>query len=642
MLILLAGLCLSAAAQSGEWAWMGGSDTVNQPGVYGTKGTPAPKNIPGGRGGAATWTDLSGHLWLFGTYGANDLWEFNPSTNAWAWMGGSSTGGLGVYGTKGKPAAGNIPGGRGGVMNWTDLSGNLWLFGGGGVSSYGSSTDYWTLLNDLWEFNPSLGVTGEWTWMGGNSTVPSSGVQPGVYGTLGTPAPGNIPGGRIAAVNWTDSSGHFWLFGGMGYDAYGNSDDQLSNGITNYLNDLWQYNPSTNQWTWMGGSKIASQPGTYGTLGVPAAGNIPGGRIDEASWADSSGHFWLFGGSGFDANGDYGYLNDLWEFTPSTRQWAWMGGSKTVPCYLCGNPGVYGTLGTPAAANTPGSRFAMRSLTWTDSTGHLWLLGGEGFDASGDHSELNDLWEFNPSTKQWAWMGGSSTVGSNGGQPGVYGALGTPAAGNIPGGRASAASWTDHSGNLWLFGGRGFDADGNNGSLNDLWKYQPSTASLPHAATPTFSLPTGSYTGTQTVRIGDATNGPTIYYTTNGTAPTTSSNLYSGPLTVSSTDTVKAIATASGCLPSTVATATYTIKLKAAAPAFSPAVGASHAAHSVTLTDATKGAAIYYTTNGKAPTTASPRYKTPIQVSQTTTIKAIAVVSGYTDSVVASGTYTIK
>ena len=48
-------------------------------------------------------------------------------------------------------------------------------------------------------------------------------------------------------------------------------------------------------------------------------------------------------------------------------------------------------------------------------------------------------------------MGGSSTVpGANAGQAGVYGTLGTAAAGNLPGGRTLASTWTDSSGNLWV------------------------------------------------------------------------------------------------------------------------------------------------------------------------------------------------
>ncbi len=61
-----------------------------------------------------------------------------------------------------------------------------------------------------------------------------------------------------------------------------------------------------------------------------------------------------------------------------------------------------------------------------------WVLG---VDSNGNDGSLNDLWEFNPSTHEWAWMGGSALVGSNQGQPGVYGTLGVAAAGNVPGGR---------------------------------------------------------------------------------------------------------------------------------------------------------------------------------------------------------------
>ena len=61
-------------------------------------------------------------------------------------------------------------------------------------------------------------VPGEWTWVGGNSTVPSQlGAQSGVYGTLGTAASGNTPGGREYALSWTDSNGNLWLFGGLLY-----------------------------------------------------------------------------------------------------------------------------------------------------------------------------------------------------------------------------------------------------------------------------------------------------------------------------------------------------------------------------------------------------------------------------------------
>ena len=139
-----------------------------------------------------------------------------------------------------------------------------------------------------------------------------------------------------------------------------------------------------------------------------------------------------------------------------TSEWTWMGGSSALG-NNGGQAGVYGALGTHAAGNTPGGRNGAAS--WTDNSGHLWLFGGWGYDANGNSGYLNDLWEFNPATSEWVWMSGSNTVGSHGGQPGVYGALGVPAAGNTPGGRNGSASWTDSSGNLWLFGGWTYDAN---------------------------------------------------------------------------------------------------------------------------------------------------------------------------------------
>ena len=54
------------------------------------------------------------------------------------------------------------------------------------------------------------------------------------------------------------------------------------------------------------------------------------------------------------------------------------------------------------------SRKPLGASSWTDSSGNLWLFGGYGVDANGLESGLNDLWEFNPSTNEWAWMGGAA------------------------------------------------------------------------------------------------------------------------------------------------------------------------------------------------------------------------------------------
>jgi N-acetylneuraminic acid mutarotase len=297
----------------------------------------------------------------------------------WTWMGGSiGVGSLGVYGTLGTAASTNIPGARYSAVRWSDASGNLWLFGGDGDVSTGTPG----ILNDLWKFDPSLGAAGEWTWMGGSST----GGQSGVYGTLGTAASTNIPGGRDSAVSWSDASGNLWLFGGYGYD---------STGTDGHLNDLWKFDPSLGtygEWTWMGGSSTGGQSGVYGTLGTAASTNIPGGRDSAVSWSDASGNLWLFGGYGYDSTGTGGWLNDLWKFDPAlgtTGEWTWMGGSFVSYQY-----GVYGTLGTAASTNAPGAR--LNAVSWSDASGNVWLFGGFGYDSTGVNGQLNDLWEYQP------------------------------------------------------------------------------------------------------------------------------------------------------------------------------------------------------------------------------------------------------
>lgn len=425
---------------TGQWTWVAGSDLVNQSGSYGQQGASASSNAPPARYAAATWTDSSDNLWLFGGQSApteasdtyySDLWKF--SNGQWTWVAGpNTTNHPGVYGTLGVSASGNIPGGRSNAVTWTDNSGNFWLFGGLGLDADGNSED----LNDLWRFSD-----GQWTWMDGPQTA--FGGVPGIYGSKGVAAAGNLPGGRSDAVAWTDGSGDFWLFGGLGWDSAGAWGD---------LNDLWKYN--NGQWTWVSGANVVQQDGVYGELGVRNPTNVPGARIDAAAWTDVSGSLWLFGGSYNQPMGTIHLLNDLWWF--NNGQWTWMGGTDQPD-----QAGVYGTKGVASSTNIPGARSG--AAFWTDNSGNFWLF-------SGGSSWQNDLWEY--SNGQWIWVDGSQAN-----SPGTYGTLGTASPTNIPGSRFSASTWTDHSGNLWLFGGNGNDStgisQGSFGYLNDLWKYQP-------------------------------------------------------------------------------------------------------------------------------------------------------------------------
>jgi 3-deoxy-D-arabino-heptulosonate 7-phosphate (DAHP) synthase len=141
-----------------------------------------------------------------------------------------------------------------------------------------------------------------------------------------------------------------------------------------------------------------------------------------------------------------------------------------------------------------------------------------------------------------------------------------------------------------------------------------------------FSPAGARYTSVQTVTISSTNHSATIYYTTNGTAPTKQSSVYSRPITVDSTETIKAIAVISGVSAGGVASSTYTIDLpEVAAPSFSPAAGTYNSVQNITITTSTPSTTIFYTTNGTRPTTSSPIYSGPITVSSTSTIKAIAV-----------------
>jgi Chitobiase/beta-hexosaminidase C-terminal domain/Legume lectin domain len=171
------------------------------------------------------------------------------------------------------------------------------------------------------------------------------------------------------------------------------------------------------------------------------------------------------------------------------------------------------------------------------------------------------------------------------------------------------------------------------------WTYTTS-AGLPTAATPTFSPAPGQYNSAQSVTLSDTTPGAVIHCTTDGSTPTAGSPVCT-TVQVNTTTTIQAIAVATGYNNSAVASGTYTITLTAATPTFSPAPGQYNSAQSVTLSDTTPGAVIHCTTDGSTPTAGSP-VCTTVQVNTTTTIKAIAVATGYNNSAVASGTYTIN
>ena len=181
------------------------------------------------------------------------------------------------------------------------------------------------------------------------------------------------------------------------------------------------------------------------------------------------------------------------------------------------------------------------------------------------------------------------------------------------------------------------------------FEHVPTEPELPQPVVveiPVFSIAGGEVEEGTKVTISCATEGATVYYTTDGTEPTTASAVYSGEITVNSAMTIKAMAAKSGNYTnSAVASASYTIKARevVATPAFSIAGGEVEEGTKVTITCATEGATVYYTTDGTTPTASSAVYNGAITVNSAMTIKAFATKEGYyTNSAVATAAYTIK
>jgi hypothetical protein len=156
---------------------------------------------------------------------------------------------------------------------------------------------------------------------------------------------------------------------------------------------------------------------------------------------------------------------------------------------------------------------------------------------------------------------------------------------------------------------------------------------------PVFNPTPGTYTNItmQSVTISDVASA-TIYYTTDGTTPTTASTQYTSAISLPiGTTTLQAIAVESGFPASAVTSGLYTIinVPQVAAPVFSPVIGTS----TVTITSATSGAVIRYTTDGSTPTeTNGTVYSGSVSISPPTTLQAIAYEASYTDSPVTSAT----
>jgi hypothetical protein len=368
-------------------------------------GVAAVGNYPGGREGGCTWIDNSGNFWVFGGYGKgasgttngvlNDLWKFD-GTN-WAWMKGSNAvNPSATPGTKGTPASANSPAGRYFSGCSYDSTNNLlWLFGGEN-NSYA--------YEDLWKFDGT-----DWTWMTGSTTVQNP-ISSGTYGSLGQFDGSYNPGSRSGFGFWLDGNKDVWLFGGSASGYQG----------TSRRNDLWKFSVSGGQWGWVGGTMNLNDTGVNGTVGTPAAANIPSARFVTAvtTKPDSNNKIWLFGGTS---------NSQLWSFDTTTGYWTLVHSGTTSFV----NKGISG--------GQPGSE--SQSRLFVDSSNRVWLLR-----TTLGNPPSSSLWMF--SGGSWTWVAGNATGVEDFAAPAVGGAYnGFIRSGNDFSGVIDS---TDH---LWIYGG---------------------------------------------------------------------------------------------------------------------------------------------------------------------------------------------
>lgn len=449
--------CLSLSstyAQNGIWTWMKGNQTPNSAGSYGFKGVSAPGNTPPNRYQAAYWRDLEGNFWLFGGSSKsglnivlyNDLWKYTVSNNEWTWMGGPQylSDQNGNFGTQGIPSINNYPSARGnGSICWVDLSGDFWLYGGEGIDALNGIG----LLSDLWHYKVN---TGEWTWVKGSNQI----NQPAIYGIQGAANNSNTPGARSETQSgWVDIANHLWMSGG-----------NSSSSSSLFLGDLWMYNISTNEWTWMKGPNIPNSPGNYGSLGIEDPNNQPPPRWSYTKWKSNDGNFYTFAGQT-----QTGSSNDVWQYKPASNNWTWISGNSTANqngTYVSCNPNIN---------NFPSARYENQTAQTVGCSDVFWTFGGRSFSLS----NYNDLWIFNTANLQWTFVSGNSTLNN----PGNFGTQGVPASSNMISARFGVCMWTDTANNVWIFGGQ----DGSN-LFNDLWRFKPDTSCFSAPLVASFEL----------------------------------------------------------------------------------------------------------------------------------------------------------
>jgi len=201
--------------------------------------------------------------------------------------------------------------------------------------------------------------------------------------------------------------------------------------------------------TWHGGNRTAGyDPGFFVGRGITSPLNYPAARLNIGAGAliSDRNSFMIFGGSLRSPQNTGYYSTDLWEFSITTRQWTYHGGSITTT-----DQGILTTEKNEfSAQNWPSAR-DNAAMAYVPSMNALFLFGGNGLGTNnGGGGRLNDLWLYNLTLGQWAFVSGSYNTYSSG----SYSTLYSYSPSNMPAARAyprMVYAENDHS--LLVYGG---------------------------------------------------------------------------------------------------------------------------------------------------------------------------------------------
>ncbi|MGE8556247.1 MAG: DUF7619 domain-containing protein [Chryseobacterium jejuense] len=395
------------------------------------------------RSDCVRWNVNNEFIYLYeNRLGITSFWVLDTATKQWKKLNEVNSN-TPNYGVKGVASSTNFPGPRSGTITWVDNNGNLWMYG---------NNDF-PKQTDMWKYDPS---TNMWTWISGTQTDSSS--LPAQQGISSATA---LPKTYKDSYTWVDNQNNLWMFGG-------------SKLITDYSssNQVWKYNTSTNQWTWMKGADDTDYQNAANVLGsenVEDPVNTPGElyMYKGAFWQDNNSIYVL------PALGQ----PILWKYNMLTNNWCFVKRPNDTSTFYS-----YGTMGTEISSNFPSA--VEDPSFWKDNNGTFWMLGGEIKDPEshstyvGRNALVNTLWKYNPATNNWTWMKGKSplsyvqNVNSENlipFSPGYYGNKDTADEKNLPGSRKRSIFWQK---NNELYFANGFSLLNTNLlKYTDFWKY---------------------------------------------------------------------------------------------------------------------------------------------------------------------------